>query len=687
MRKLFFTSFMGVLFLAINFVHAENYNIPRKCDSIKLTITHKSIEEKYKSYMELADLYRYISSDSVTAYVKLALKIAYDLKSPQFKAEANHALGVNLLKSNNLDESINYLEKSLVNSLKTKDYKLTGLTYMRLGQWHLHMGEIQKSLYSYSQSYKAFDKANSIEGKAHILITLGNAYIDFKNNKNAEELFWLAKEMLKQYNNNQIKDLATIRYVVSLTNQKKIGYCNDYLANLKNNIKTNKDYYLELLMDREECRLVFENTGHNLGVKQIQNAANKATRYGNNFELANSLNELAHFYQKCGYYYLSLRTLRQVKTIRKKMNFQKVYCSSLINLANGFIKIGDLDSSLYYLKMAEKLSISNKINNDYMRVLDKYHETYLKRDDSTQALLYYSKYLLLKQNFVKSQSTNHSKLIKSNIFKQRDLEELSTIEQNRKWNYSVVQFILGLIFAIIAVTLGYGYLELRKKSHLQSEIKYRLLLSQLYPRFIMESINTLKTEIQSDRLEESGTKLSDFAMLIRTILINPVNNFHLLERELNSMESYFSLQKMRLAPKFNYSIEVDPQIDPANISIPPFLGHLLAEAWLHLATEINSQNFFINSRFSLQNNILTQTFDTNIPFINQRLYGSLPLRDKLGTSLQLLKTRFLLIRKTHSLKLGFQITQTISSDNNHTHCHAKLTVPLLPHTTYPAIKG
>jgi LytS/YehU family sensor histidine kinase len=267
------------------------------------------------------------------------------------------------------------------------------------------------------------------------------------------------------------------------------------------------------------------------------------------------------------------------------------------------------------------------------------------------------------------------------------MEELLTIEQNRKWNYSLAGFITILILVIIFGTFGYGYLELRKKNHLHSEIKYRLLLSQLYPRFVLESINSLKTEIQSDRIEESGTKLSDFARLIRTILINPLNNFHLLERELNSMESYFSLQKMRFNPKFDYSIDVDPQIDPSNISIPPFLGHLLVEAWIALAIENNTQNFFINSRFSLHNGILTQTFDTNIPFINQRLYGSLPARDNLGTSLQLLKTRFLLIQKKHSLKIGFQLTQTIATDGDLTHCHVKLSIPLLPHASYPAIKA
>lgn len=686
-RKLIIATLTTFLFVAFNFAQAGSYNINRSCDSIKLTIAHKSLEEKYKSYMELADLYRYISSDSVANYAQRALKIASELKSVQYKAEAYHALGVNSLKSNNLDESIKYLEKSLLNSLKTKDYELIGLTYMRLGQWQLHIGKIHKSFYSYSQSYKAFDKANSVEGKAHILITLGNAYIDFKNNKKAEELFWLAKELLKQYRTNQIKDLATIRYVVSLTNQKNIKHCKDYLTNIKNDIKANKDYYLELLIDREECRLLFENSGHNLGIKQLQYATKKAISYGNDFELANNLNELAHFYQKCGYHHLSLKTLHQVKTLRRKMNFQKVYCSSLINLANGFIKVGALDSSLFYLKIAEKLSISNKINNDYIRVLDKYHQTYLELGDSSLALYYYSKYILLKQNFIRSQSANHSKLLQSNITKQSDMEELLAIEQNRNWNYSLIGFITILIFVLILGTIGYGYLELRKKNHLHSEIKYRLLLSQLYPRFVLESINTLKVEIQSDRLEESGTKLSDFARLIRTILINPINNFHLLERELNSMESYFCLQKMRLAPKFTYSIEVEPQIDPTNISIPPFLGHLLVEAWITLAAEIDTQDLFINSRFSLNNGILTQTFDTNIPFINLRLYGSLPTRDNLGTALQLLKTRFLFIQKSHALKLSFQLYQTISSDSNLTRCHAKLSIPLLPHATYPAIKG
>lgn len=665
-----------IALIVINLAHAKSYNIPHSCDSIKQTIHHKDLQGKYKSYMELADLYRFLNSDSVIKYANHAYSSAIMLGNAEFKAESLYLLGMDYYKNNNFNKSISLIKLGVLYSKYTKNKVLEGIGYLRLAQNNYAKEDYNKAIELFGKAFLLFDSAGSYEYKCHIIDILGYIYMDYGNLEEAKRFFYIEKKLLTYDPKPYLIALSNLHYSLALIKQKKTDKVKAYLDAALMASQESRDIPRTASIEREICSYYYNKGHHYSAINKLKESIKMAKHAGILYEEASSLNLLAFFYQQLGLNHLAFEAQKGSLALRKKLDYTKLVCNATINMAEAFANINNKDSAIHYYMLGLKLATSKGITSEQIRACKKLAAYYEKNGNDLDALTWNEKHQKLRIKFIEKQSFNYANLLQNNYLQQIRMEELSSIEHNRKLNYNLIALIATLILILIIGTSIYGYFQFRKKTHLQSELKYRLLLSQLYPRFIYESIGTLKQEIQSDSLEESGTKLADFARLIRTILINPANNIHLLQRELDSMEAYFSLQKIRLAPKLSYTVEVDPQVDPTIISIPPFLGHLLADAWITLAQEMDTQNLYIHSKFSISNNMLTQTFYTNIPFINRPLYGHLRSHDDLGSSLQLLKKRLRFLRKSLGINIKFQLTQTISTVPAFTHCYAKFSLPI-----------
>ena len=60
-------------------------------------------------------------------------------------------------------------------------------------------------------------------------------------------------------------------------------------------------------------------------------------------------------------------------------------------------------------------------------------------------------------------------------------------------------------------------------------------------------------------------------------LIAPIEEFVSLSKEINLIENYLALQKVRFTEKFDYFIDVDDELDTENLQIPPMLAQPFIE--------------------------------------------------------------------------------------------------------------
>lgn len=113
-----------------------------------------------------------------------------------------------------------------------------------------------------------------------------------------------------------------------------------------------------------------------------------------------------------------------------------------------------------------------------------------------------------------------------------------------------------------------------KESEVQRQlavIKLEALRSQLNPHFIFNSLGAISYFIQTNEMKLANGYLTKFAKLIRAFLESSKNEYISLKGEINLLTYYLTLEKMRFEDAFEYSIEIDPEINLDHEQIPTML--------------------------------------------------------------------------------------------------------------------
>lgn len=103
------------------------------------------------------------------------------------------------------------------------------------------------------------------------------------------------------------------------------------------------------------------------------------------------------------------------------------------------------------------------------------------------------------------------------------------------------------------------------------ELRLMALRSAMSPHFIFNVLNSIQYFIaKNDRLNAINY-LSMFSKLVRSILTHSVNNKISLSEEIELLKHYVQLEMLRFENKFDFSIEVAPEVDPDAIIMPSLL--------------------------------------------------------------------------------------------------------------------
>lgn len=104
-------------------------------------------------------------------------------------------------------------------------------------------------------------------------------------------------------------------------------------------------------------------------------------------------------------------------------------------------------------------------------------------------------------------------------------------------------------------------------------VEYKLvaLRSVMNPHFLFNSLNSIQYFVAKNERKLALDYLSLFSSLIRKILNSAVNNTIPLSTELEILKNYIILEQLRFEGQFDYSIEVDPEVELESLQIPSLL--------------------------------------------------------------------------------------------------------------------
>lgn len=97
------------------------------------------------------------------------------------------------------------------------------------------------------------------------------------------------------------------------------------------------------------------------------------------------------------------------------------------------------------------------------------------------------------------------------------------------------------------------------------------LRMQMNPHFIFNALNSIQQYVLQGNVTEANKYLSKFSKLQREILNCSNQSFISLEKEIELLNSYLQLEQLRFGKSFIYTIEINPEVDPSEIKIPPMI--------------------------------------------------------------------------------------------------------------------
>jgi two-component system, LytTR family, sensor kinase len=138
------------------------------------------------------------------------------------------------------------------------------------------------------------------------------------------------------------------------------------------------------------------------------------------------------------------------------------------------------------------------------------------------------------------------------------------------------------LFAWAAIYFGYRLQQMLKTAQMDrlrldaavKESELKALRSQVNPHFLFNSLNTIRALIDEDRLKarEGITRLAElFRASLRSSEVNTVS----LRTELQTVNAYLGLEKLRFEDRLQIRMEVDPKA--MEMTIPPFVLQTLVE--------------------------------------------------------------------------------------------------------------
>ncbi len=133
---------------------------------------------------------------------------------------------------------------------------------------------------------------------------------------------------------------------------------------------------------------------------------------------------------------------------------------------------------------------------------------------------------------------------------------------------------LALLLGLIALVGYFVIRSIKDRSELQRkmiESEQLALRTQMNPHFIFNALNSIQYYITENDKKSANLYLSTFSTLIRRVLDNSKKSRIVLEDEIEYLGLYLDIESLRFKGKFDYKIEVSPQVEMDELYVPPML--------------------------------------------------------------------------------------------------------------------
>ncbi|OSY87374.1 histidine kinase [Tenacibaculum holothuriorum] len=494
----------------------------------------------------------------------------------------------NFFKNKDIDKSISFIEKTLKTN-PSRQRKAS--SYKTLADIYFYWKQYDLAVQNYRESLKYMNTQSVRLSLAKSQYFLG----EFKESK--QTYLSLLKGKLSVYE--------------KLTVHEGLG---DVYTKEKEYTKAKESYNKALVIAKENLITpkITDLNSKLAGVFALQGETEKANKYFNNsLDLASKENakrslkeqeKVADFYNQSQRYDEEIQLRKEslkntddivVTEMEKQESIVDSITSQKINykIGNAYVLKEDYKEAIPFLKKSISEADKNEdliIQKDATRKLSEVYATvgnysealksyqdyvklvdtlYSKKEQEIQQVKRFSKRISENQNRItsleKDKALNDSKI--NLAYKDQQLAEESYMRQQI--------IIYSLVAGILLMSLlAYFMFRTNREQKLANNLlALKSMRSQMNPHFIFNALNSVNSFIAVNDERSANRYLSEFSVLMRSVLENSDEDFIPLSKEIELLELYVKLEHNRFKDKFDYTIKIDEQIRLEEYSIPPML--------------------------------------------------------------------------------------------------------------------
>jgi tetratricopeptide (TPR) repeat protein len=468
-----------------------------------------------------------------------------------FLAEATHNQGVDLTKKTEWNRASIAYNRSIYISKQIGDKSGAAYTMVELAKAYHGMSDNSKAIEVLFEALKILEELKDQEGTGDIYTEMANIYLELQNSEKALEYAQKSFDIQEKAGNEYGMYEALTRLGLVYLSEKKYQQsvaCFDKGSLLIDSMPGDIKYE------------IFKNKGlAYLGQKKYDEAIrnfHKSLAAAQAGSIKGWI--VTDYFLLCNAYTQKKEYPKAIMYGEKAMSLNREAQSMQVAYKGAEYLYIAYKESGNYTKALEMFELSNRYRDsiDFQKTQKKMLEQQLRYD--------YSKKELITKN--------------ENDRKISTLRLVNEKKQTRKNAWMLGLISLSLLFLLISVFL---YNFFRQKNVIANQkaniLKQKLLVSQMNPHFIFNSLNAIQNYIFKQDSLKAGIYLSQFAELIRMILDYSRRDLISLDEEIKLLTNYFGLQQLRFEHKFDYSITVSEEIDTESVQIPPMLAQPFIE--------------------------------------------------------------------------------------------------------------
>lgn len=355
-------------------------------------------------------------------------------------------------------------------------------------------------------------------------------------------------------------------------------------------------------------------------------------------------------------------------TLARQVNDETALQPALAYLALKEEAAGNTTKAIQYYKEALQLTEKFKNQEGCISITGSLARIYAKNKDYANAYLYALKEAAFREDYINQEKINAVTALNAKFEKQQlqyafDKKTAATALANQKKIAQRNMLIYGFIglALLLGVVIIFVVKSFRQKAIITAnkneQLKQRLLLTQMNPHFIFNSVDNIQSLIYSNKDEEAINYLTRFSKLTRQILENSRENYISLEEELNMLDNYMNIQKLLHNNNFTHKISIDEGIDPENILLPPMLTQPFIENAIRHGLKNKKEGGVIHVRFySKEEQLFFEVTDNGAGLVAQKTENG-----QRSLSTQITKERLESIASKKKIHIH---TLNITGDNN-----------------------